>query len=254
MFFSAFLVSWFVVAGAILVALCFVTAPYGRHSRQGWGAALPSRYGWLLMEAVSPAAIWAFYLLHPDPWQPAPLVMVGLWTAHYVHRAFIYPFHEKRSRRNMPVLVVILAVFFNTGNGYINGTHLGSASPAYPVSWLYDPRFLVGLGVFVAGFVINRHSDNVLMRLRPVGGGTGGAEDYLIPREGLFRYVSSANYLGGIIEWVGWAVMTWSLAGLSFAVWTACNLIPRGWANHKWYLRTFPDYPEKRKAIIPLLF
>ena len=65
--------------------------------------------------------------------------------------------------------------------------------------------------------------------------------------------MSCPNYLGEIIEWVGWAVATWSLAGLSFAVWTAANLIPRAWQHHRWYRAEFPDYPKERKAVIPFL-
>jgi len=30
-----------------------------------------------------------------------------------------------------------------------------------------------------------------------------------------------------MVEWTGWAIATWSLAGASFAFWTAANLIPR---------------------------
>jgi len=45
--------------------------------------------------------------------------------------------------------------------------------------------------------------------------------------------------------------MTWSLPGLSFAVWTAANLIPRALHHHSWYKKEFKDYPQKRKAIFP---
>jgi hypothetical protein len=48
-------------------------------------------------------------------------------------------------------------------------------------------------------------------------------------------------------------VATWSVAGLSFAVFTAANLIPRAVSNHRWYLQTFSDYPKDRKAVIPFL-
>ena len=65
--------------------------------------------------------------------------------------------------------------------------------------------------------------------------------------------MSSPNYLGEMIEWLGWAIMTWSLAGLVFFFWTVANLLPRAVANHKWYKKKFPDYPSDRKAIIPYL-
>ena len=57
--------------------------------------------------------------------------------------------------------------------------------------------------------------------------------------------------MGEIIEWSGFALMCWNLPALSFAVWTAANLIPRALSHHAWYRRTFPDYPPGRKAVIP---
>jgi hypothetical protein len=47
--------------------------------------------------------------------------------------------------------------------------------------------------------------------------------------------------------------MAWNLPAFSFALWTAVNLIPRALDHHRWYLKTFPDYPKERKAVIPFL-
>ena len=54
-----------------------------------------------------------------------------------------------------------------------------------------------------------------------------------------------------MVEWSGWAVATWSLAGLAFALYTVANLAPRAMANHRWYRETFPDYPSDRRALVP---
>ena len=67
----------------------------------------------------------------------------------------------------------------------------------------------------------------------------------------LHKYVSSPNYFGEIIEWVGWAVLTWSISGAVFLAWTIANLLPRAIANHRWYREKFKDYPKNRKALIP---
>ena len=76
-------------------------------------------------------------------------------------------------------------------------------------------------------------------------------DGYHIPKGFLFNRVSNPNYLGEFIEWLGWAIMTWSWAGLVFFLWTVCNLFPRAISNHKWYKSKFEDYPQERKAIIP---
>jgi hypothetical protein len=67
----------------------------------------------------------------------------------------------------------------------------------------------------------------------------------------LYEYVSCPNYLGEMLEWCGWAIATWSLAGFAFAFYTIANIGPRALANHRWYREKFPDYPPQRKAVIP---
>lgn len=72
------------------------------------------------------------------------------------------------------------------------------------IDWTKDPRFCIGWVVLVVGFLINVSSDNILIHLRQPGE-TG----YKIPRGGLFRYVSCPHYLGEIIEWTGFALLSW---------------------------------------------
>jgi steroid 5-alpha reductase family enzyme len=105
---------------------------------------------------------------------------------------------------------------------------------------------LIGSALFLAGFVINYRSDAILMALR--GPGESG---YKIPRGGLFRWLSCPNYFGEILEWSGWAIATWSVPGLAFALWGAANLVPRARATHRFYRETFPDYPKERRALVP---
>jgi protein-S-isoprenylcysteine O-methyltransferase Ste14 len=92
----------------------------------------------------------------------------------------------------------------------------------------------------------NLHADSVLLRLRREGG-------YGVPRGGLFRWVSCPNYLAEMVEWVGWALATWSPAGAAFATYTTANLLPRAVVHHRWYRARFPDYPPERRALIPFL-
>ena len=143
-----------------------------------------------------------------------------------------------------------MAILFNLVNGYLNGRWLFSLGPVYDAAWLSRPALWTGGALFVLGFAINFHADTVLLRLRR----EGEDDDYHLPRGGLFRYVSCPNYLGEIVEWTGWAIATWSLAGASFALWTAANLVPRALSHHRWYRERFADYPRDRKALVPLLF
>ena len=54
---------------------------------------------------------------------------------------------------------------------------------------------------------------------------------------------------GGGRASAGLAVAVAGSAGLSFAVYTAANLVPRALAHHRWYRATFPDYPPARRAL-----
>ena len=61
-----------------------------------------------------------------------------------------------------------------------------------------------------------------------------GDTRHYLPQKGMYRYVTSANYFGEILEWAGWAILTCSLSGLVFLWWTIANLVPR--ANAIWCL------------------
>jgi protein-S-isoprenylcysteine O-methyltransferase Ste14 len=236
----------FGLAAVVFVSLFFISAPYGRHARQGWGPTLPNHIGWLLMEAPS-ALLFALYFFTGAAPKTLPLlVFFGLWEAHYVHRAFIYPLTIRDGHKKMPLTVLLLGVLFNSWNAFLNGRYLFTLSGGYPAEWVRDPRFVAGVTLFAAGYITNRWADTALRRLRKPG-----EEGYRIPNGGLFHLVSCPNYLGEIVEWAGWALATWSLAGLGFAAWTFANLAPRARSHHAWYRQHFPEYPVKRRALIP---
>lgn len=95
---------------------------------------------------------------------------------------------------------------------------------------------VVFVALFFAGFVVNLHSGYIIRHLRKPGD-----TQHYIPHEGVFRYVSSANYFGELVEWIGFAVLTWSPAGLVFAWWTLANLLPRADAIHDNYEKEFGE-------------
>ena len=237
------------ISGAIVfVYLFFITAPYGRHSRGGWGPTIPTRLAWILMELPAAGTIAWFMLTGKNSAALTTLVFLAIWEFHYLHRTFIFPFRIKAAGKRTPLAIVIMANIFNVFNGYVNGRYLGEFIEPYTTDWFSDPRFIAGTVLFFVGFAINFHADSVLFKLRKPGD-TG----YRIPEGGLYRYISCPNYFGECLEWLGWAILTWSISGLMFAFWTAANLIPRAWANHQWYRAQFDDYPKSRKAVLPYL-
>jgi hypothetical protein len=239
-------IAWTLLALALVPVQLRTTAPYGRHTRTDWGPSIPNRLGWFLMELVSLVVFAGLVLAGPGD-KTAPIwVFFALWTAHYVNRSLIYPWRTRTQGKTMPLAIVGSAAAFNIVNAGLNGLYLGWSGANYPLSWLGDPRFIAGLLIFLAGAAINIWSDNRLISLR-----SGGQQGYTIPRGGLFERVSCPNLMGEIIQWSGFALMCWNLPALSFAVWTAANLVPRALSHHAWYRRTFPDYPAGRRAVIP---
>lgn len=237
---------WAVIALVLVPVQLMFTAPYGRHTRKGWGPLIDNRLGWILMELVSPVA-FAWFFLNGTHTPTTPMwIFFGVWLAHYLNRSIIFPLRIHTAGKKIPLSIVFSAAFFNIINGFVNGYGLGTALEPYPESWLTDARFGLGALLMVLGAGINLWADNRLIHLRKPG-----ETRYVIPRGGLFERISCPNLFGEIVEWSGFAVMCWSLPALSFAVWTAANLIPRALSHHKWYHGHFTDYPANRKAVIP---
>ena len=239
---------WAVIALAAVTFLYLLrfTAPFGRHyAGAGWGPHISNRIGWVVMEVPATVLFALIYFNGEASRQWAPLVFLAMWQAHYLHRTFVFPFRIRTGSKTIPIAVVGAGFVFNVVNAYINARFVSSIGE-YSTDWLTDPRFLAGLAIFAAGMTLNIRSDNILLKLR--GPGNSG---YAIPRGGAYRHVSCPNYLGEIIEWAGWALATWSLAGFAFFLYTAANLAPRALSHHKWYRARFPDYPPNRKALIP---
>ena len=244
------LVVWAMFGSAVVSFLYLLRrpAPYGRHyAGSGWGPTVSSKVGWIVMEAPAVLFFLLVYFRGQHAWAVVPLVFLVMWQSHYLNRTLIYPLRT-RTQAQMPLFVVGSGFLFNVLNAYVNArfvSHIGH----YEISWLTDFRFLVGMAVFVGGMSLNMHADKVLLALRKQVK-TG----YVVPSGGAFRFISCPNYLGEILEWTGWAVATWSLAGLAFAVFSAANLAPRARSNHRWYRENFPDYPAHRRALIPGVF
>jgi len=238
--------AWIAVGLATALLLQVVTAPFGRHASGAWGYSVSNTLGWVLFEACSPLALWAAFLasrtLAVVPSVNAMLLC--MWTAHYAHRAFIFPFQTVDGGKRMPVLVVLSAVLFNAVNGSLNGYFLATVPLAPSVARL------LGVVVFALGAVVNVDHDYYLIGLRA----NAPPSLYAVPQYRLFRLVSCANLSGELLEWSGFALAAYpSLPAVSFAVWTFCNLVPRAVAHHRWYRAKFADYPRDRRAVIPFL-
>lgn len=245
--YQTILYCWIILAVVVFLVLLKITAPYGRHTTPKWGPLISNKWGWVIMELpvliVLYAMIFPGIILFSFPY----LIMIGLFSLHYINRIFIFPFRLHTKGKKMPVAIMLSAIFFNIMNGFSFGYYFVHFAN-YTNAWLSDPRFIIGIVLFFIGLIINWKADNGLINLRKPT-----ETSYKIPTGWLFNKVSCANLFGELVEWFGFAVLCWNLPAFTFFIWTAANLIPRALAHHKWYKEKFPGYPQNRKAIIPYI-
>jgi hypothetical protein len=241
---------WIAIAIFIFPVIIRIAAPYGRHTTGKWGPLIDNRVGWILMELPALLVFAGFYLWGSGDRPVITRFFFGIWVLHYVNRTLVFPFRLRTKGKKMPLAIVFMAIGFNFVNGYINGYYLGTLATEtqYPLSYLYDVRFIGGTVLFFFGMFVNWQADNILIHLR-----RPGETGYVIPAKGFFKYISCPNHFGEIIEWFGFAIMVWSTPALAFALWTLVNLMPRALQHHKWYKETFPEYPAERKAVLPFI-
>ena len=119
------------------------------------------------------------------------IVLLACFLLHYFHRSIIYPLRMSHCN-SMPVSVMFLAFTFCCWNG-LNQSITLLTIKTYPTDWMMRAQFLVGLLIFFLGAYINISSDYYLLSLKREKE-RNGVKGYVIPRTGLFEYVSCPNY------------------------------------------------------------
>ena len=250
--FNIFLIIMSIIAVIVFIALYFVTAGYGVFYNKKWGPSIPNKVGWILMESPVFIAMILLCVLSERSTNVVCLIFLILFEIHYFQRSFIFPFLI-RGKSVMPLSVILMGMVFNTLNALMQGGWIFYVSPEnmYEISWLTTPQFIIGTLIFFVGMIINIHSDNIIRHLRK----PGDTKHYL-PKKGMFKYVTSANYFGEFVEWCGFAILTWSLAGAVFALWTFANLAPRAAKIYDNYKKEFGNEldTKKVKRIIPFIY
>lgn len=240
------------IAVIVFITLYFVKAGYGILRDGKWGPNINNRIGWMVMETPVFIIMCILCFFSSRRTDIVCLIFFFLFQLHYLNRAFIYPFLLK-GKSFMPIGIILMGMFFNVLNALMQGGWIFYIAPAgmYDLYWLLTPQFWIGICIFLAGMAINIHSDSIIRNLRK----PGDTRHYL-PEGGMFRYVTSANYFGEVVEWCGFAILTWSPAGAVFAIWTFANLVPRANSIYRRYKEMFGEefIQKKRKRIIPFVY
>lgn len=250
--FNIFLMVMAGIAVVVFVSLFFVDAGYGKFYDKKWGPAINNKLGWVLMEAPVFFAMLVLWLCSDRRDDLVRMAFLFLFELHYIQRSFVFPF-RLRGDSVMPLSIILMGVTFNVLNALMQGGWIFYLSPDdyYGPDWLTTPKFIAGFLIFLIGMYINIQSDDIIRNLRK-----DGDSGHYLPKEGMFRYVTSANYFGELVEWIGFAILTWSWSGAVFAIWTFANLAPRASRIYDRYKVEFGNQldTKKTKRMIPFIW
>lgn len=241
-FYSILLPVMTILGIIVFIVLQFVTPAYGMTFSNRWGVSIRSNLGWFIMECPVFFAMLLLYFvslaMNVKPFNVVTFVMFFLFETHYFQRSFIFPLLMK-GQSKMPISIIITGSVFNTFNAIMQGGWLFFFAPAdaYPLSWFWSPQFIFGSVLFLIGMFVNLYSDRIIRDLRT----DITDNNYYIPHGFLFEKISSANYFGELLEWVGFAILTWSVSGAVFVLWSFANIVPRSKAVYERYTQFFGE-------------
>jgi 3-oxo-5-alpha-steroid 4-dehydrogenase 1 len=189
-----------------------------------------------------------------------PLLFATLYLIHYANRGWFFPLSIRvapDTKSSFSITVVLSGFFVTSMHGYLNALWYSKHCSYLDSDWLFSPTCILGVLLYEVSFWSTIYSEHIMRNLRDPPSSPTAAQKprYKIPRGFLFQYVTSPQYFTELAGFLGWAIMTWSPAGLFIFSISCANLIPRAIASHKWYHEKFKgEYPTDRKILIPFLW
>ncbi|EDO40603.1 predicted protein [Nematostella vectensis] len=177
-------------------------------------------------------------------------IAAACWSFHYVKRLLETMFVHRFSKGTMPIFNLFKNCSYYWGFGFLVGYFIN-----HP---LYTPPKFGDMQVYgsLAGFLIcelGNFSIHTLLRdLRPPG-----SHERRIPYANsnpmtqLFRFVSCPNYTYETGAWICFTVMTQTFGTALFTLAGFYQMTVWALGKHRNYKKEFPDYPRRRRAIIP---
>lgn len=225
------------------------------------------------MESAGPLTLWYCMLTIPQtqglqtlPW--GNWTVAGLYTIHYIYRALIGPLLLNPSMSPIHPAVFFSAVGFNIINGLSIGGWAAGYGPQVTEDWA-GRVYVIEVGMVIWGWALlaNFFHDDDLREIRRAairrqkaqaekdGKPIEGVQKlYMLPKNGLFHYVTHAHYFCEWIEWIGFYMITgWDcVPARAFLINEITTMTPRALSGHRWYIKEFgKERVGKRKAVIP---
>jgi len=184
---------------------------------------MASRPGWLLFESPPMVGVHGDLLVHGvGILEAGPCALRALAGSLYLswHPLSVAP---ERSHQGGSGQYRHLRNLFNALNGLYQWLCRRARRSFDGFGLFSDPRFALGCSSRPPVGSSNYQADMILIICASDG-------FYRLPHTARRRLslVSGANYFGEILLWTGWAIMSWTPAGLVFALFTISNLLPQG--------------------------
>lgn len=187
---------------------------------------------------------------------------------HYLYRAVLSPLYLNPSMSPIHLFVWLMAFAFQVMNALSIGGYLAGHGPLTQHHWAARSEYMfIGLVIWCWGLLANMFHDDDLREIRRAalrkqekeakekGTSIEGVDKvYMVPKNGLFRYVLHAHYLCEWVEWCGWwMVGGWAFhPGRTFVINEVTTMLPRALQGKRWYEKKFgKEKLEGRKAVIP---
>lgn len=236
---------------------------------------LPGRYAWAVAEVIGPVNLLFILYTLPSKLKPAPAsdssllgtglslqmeIMGGLYILHYVNRALLTPLYLAPSISPIHPLVSAMMATFQ----FINSSNLAcwlvytSVAVDFKETPVLSIGAVIGLALFLAGFVGNIRADATLFELRRGAAKRKAKSEgkaqitydkvYVIPpAQGLFAHILYPHYAFEWLEWTGFYILgaSWGLgwgyesAALWFVIVEIATMLPRAVAGRQWYEQRF---------------
>lgn len=217
-----------------------------------------------LIEYLGPLLLYPLFYLQPrwiygnvveelaDKWvKEVQFSALIAWCFHYSKRELETLFVHRFSHATMP----LLNLFKNCSYYWFFAAYV-----AYFVNHpLYTPPtedlVYTGMCLFYFMEIGNLSAHWTLRMLRPPG-----TKVRRIPRGGLFEFVSCPNYTYEILSWLGFNLMTRTVAGILFMCFGGAQMLVWAQNKHRRYRAEFDGkdgralYPPNRKVIVPFLY
>jgi 3-oxo-5-alpha-steroid 4-dehydrogenase 1 len=215
------------------------------------GASINSRLGWFVAYLVPLLVYVGLQMAAGNPRSPYHWALLAGMVFHFGKRCLESLFLHKYSKPTGAVAYLLIIWAYSTmvlAGGWFQ-TH--DVTPAQGWAPGLRPQLYAGAAIFLCGQAINFYHHLLLARLRPAG---AAGQGYRVPRGGLFQWVACPHYLGEIVSWVGYAVMSGLPPAWGNAIVIVVYLGARSRSTLRWYRDNLPDWPARRRALIPFLF